>query len=92
MTISCIFGIEDPLRDGIPKTIQKLGAAGVRVRMCTGDNVQTARSISEKAGIIVDIKDDIWAPKDVDLLFENDRKKYQCMLGQEFREEFGKKD
>lgn len=58
LVISCIFGIEDPLRDGIPDTIRNLARAGVTVRMCTGDNPETARSICLKAGILNDPKDD----------------------------------
>lgn len=94
LTISAIFGIEDPLRDNIKDTIARLRSAGVRTRMCTGDNVETARSICEKAGIIVDAKDETdpdIIEKLKDPMFVENRKKYECMTGEEFRKEFGRK-
>lgn len=95
LIISAIFGIEDPLRECIPETIRQLKRAGVRTRICTGDNVETARSICEKAGIIVDPKDET-DPEIIeklrDPLFLENRKKYECMLGEDFRKEFGRKN
>lgn len=96
LVISAIFGIEDPLRDNIPQTIAKLKGAGVRTRMCTGDNVETAKSICEKAGIIVKLDDDpdarITAHERADPLFKQLREQYQCMTGEEFRKKFGTYD
>ena len=37
-----LVGIEDPLRDSVPPAIRKCNAAGVDVRMVTGDNIETA--------------------------------------------------
>ncbi len=37
--------IEDKLQDGVPDTIQKLGAAGIRIWMLTGDKLETAQNI-----------------------------------------------
>lgn len=94
LTMSAIFGIEDPLRDCIPDTIKALAGAGVRVRMCTGDNVETAKSICEKAGIIRDLKDEpdsIQKKLKDDPLFAENRNKYTCMTGEQFRMEFGEK-
>jgi magnesium-transporting ATPase (P-type) len=95
LTISSIFGIEDPLRDNIKDTISKLRKSGVRTRMCTGDNVETARSICEKAGIIVDAKDETdpeIIEKLKDPMFVENRRKYECMTGEDFRKEFGRKN
>jgi Ca2+ transporting ATPase len=48
----CIVGIEDPVRKEVPDAIQKCQRAGITVRMVTGDNVATARSIARKCGIL----------------------------------------
>lgn len=48
----CICGIEDPVRPEVRQAIQQCKDAGVTVRMITGDNVNTARSIALKCGII----------------------------------------
>ncbi|CAF2314056.1 unnamed protein product [Rotaria sp. Silwood2] len=47
-----IVGIEDPVRSEVPEAIEKCQRAGVVVRMVTGDNIMTARSIATKCGII----------------------------------------
>jgi len=43
MTLIAIAGIEDPLRPGVREAVQECQGAGVAVKMCTGDNVLTAR-------------------------------------------------
>lgn len=48
----CIFGLKDPLRNGIRDAIITCKEAGVTVRMCTGDNLDTAKSIALDAGIL----------------------------------------
>ncbi|KPM11886.1 plasma membrane calcium-transporting ATPase 3-like protein [Sarcoptes scabiei] len=52
MTCLAIVGIEDPVRPEVPDAIRKCQQAGITVRMVTGDNVNTARSIAAKCGII----------------------------------------
>ena len=52
LTCICICGIEDPVRPEVPEAIEKCQNAGITVRMVTGDNVNTARSIAIKCGII----------------------------------------
>jgi Ca2+ transporting ATPase len=47
-----LVGIEDPLRPEVPGAIQDCQAAGICVRMVTGDNIQTARAIAKKCGIL----------------------------------------
>lgn len=39
LTLISIAGIKDPLRKEIPDAIKKCKAAGITVRMVTGDNV-----------------------------------------------------
>ena len=51
LTLICITGIEDPLRVGVRDAVADCSKAGVRVKMCTGDNVLTARSIAHQSGI-----------------------------------------
>jgi Ca2+-transporting ATPase len=45
-------GIRDPLRDDIIASVAACGTAGIRVRMVTGDNPETARAIAHDAGIL----------------------------------------
>ncbi|XP_065351523.1 plasma membrane calcium-transporting ATPase 3 isoform X3 [Cloeon dipterum] len=52
LTCLCIVGIEDPVRPEVPDAIRKCQRAGITVRMVTGDNINTARSISMKCGIV----------------------------------------
>lgn len=52
LTCLCVVGIEDPVRPEVPDAIRKCQRAGITVRMVTGDNVNTARSIAAKCGII----------------------------------------
>lgn len=47
-----LVGIEDPLRDEVPGAIEDCQSAGICVRMVTGDNIQTARAIAKKCGIV----------------------------------------
>ncbi|XP_059489577.1 plasma membrane calcium-transporting ATPase 3 isoform X4 [Neocloeon triangulifer] len=52
LTCLCVVGIEDPVRPEVPDAIRKCQRAGITVRMVTGDNINTARSISMKCGIV----------------------------------------
>ncbi|KDQ58253.1 hypothetical protein JAAARDRAFT_47360 [Jaapia argillacea MUCL 33604] len=51
LTLIGIVGIEDPLRDGVREAVASCHRAGVTVKMCTGNNVLTARSIAIQCGI-----------------------------------------
>jgi Ca2+ transporting ATPase len=53
LTMLCIVGIEDPLRDTVPGAIAACHRASIDVVMCTGDNLETAIAISKNAGILV---------------------------------------
>lgn len=52
LTALCLVGIEDPVRPEVPDAITKCQRAGITVRMVTGDNINTARSIATKCGIV----------------------------------------
>ncbi|XP_077066920.1 plasma membrane calcium-transporting ATPase 4 isoform X2 [Siphateles boraxobius] len=52
LTCICVVGIEDPVRPEVPDAIRKCQRAGITVRMVTGDNINTARAIATKCGIL----------------------------------------
>ncbi|GAA5933412.1 calcium-transporting ATPase PMC1 [Sporobolomyces koalae] len=51
LTLIAVTAIEDPLREGVAAAVATCQKAGVMVKMCTGDNVLTARSIATQCGI-----------------------------------------
>uniref|UniRef100_A0A3B3D9W2 Calcium-transporting ATPase n=2 Tax=Oryzias melastigma TaxID=30732 RepID=A0A3B3D9W2_ORYME len=53
LTCICVVGIEDPVRPEVPDAIKKCQRAGITVRMVTGDNINTARAIATKCGILL---------------------------------------
>ncbi|XP_008276216.1 plasma membrane calcium-transporting ATPase 1-like isoform X1 [Stegastes partitus] len=52
LTCISVVGIEDPVRPEVPDAIRKCQRAGITVRMVTGDNINTARAIATKCGIL----------------------------------------
>jgi len=76
LTLLAILGIEDPLRDGVKEAVEICQRAGITVRMITGDDIDYAKSIGIKAGIL----------KESEIDFENkeEYKPYACMLGSDF--------
>eukprot|EP00357_Protocruzia_adherens_P000643 CAMPEP_0115020002 /NCGR_PEP_ID=MMETSP0216-20121206/29824_1 /TAXON_ID=223996 /ORGANISM="Protocruzia adherens, Strain Boccale" /LENGTH=1039 /DNA_ID=CAMNT_0002391669 /DNA_START=186 /DNA_END=3305 /DNA_ORIENTATION=+ len=75
LTFVGIVGIQDPLRPEIVESVRQCGKAGIRVRMVTGDNIETAMAISKNAGILA--RD--WSR-------ETSLDKYACLEGKKFRE------
>ncbi|KAJ5204393.1 ATPase P-type K/Mg/Cd/Cu/Zn/Na/Ca/Na/H-transporter [Penicillium cinerascens] len=51
MALLGIFGIQDPVRQGVADAVYTCQRAGVFVRMVTGDNIMTAKSIAKECGI-----------------------------------------
>lgn len=45
-------GIRDNLRENIPESVATCQHAGIKVRMVTGDNPETARAIAKESGIL----------------------------------------
>ena len=74
LTLIGIFGLQDPLIDEIVDSVKRCHAAGINVRMVTGDNLDTAKAIAIEAGIVT---------------AEDAEKPYVCMEGREFRELIG---
>jgi Ca2+-transporting ATPase len=52
LTFAGIIGLEDPPRDGVVESVQKLRAGGVCVLMVTGDAKETALAVARRCGII----------------------------------------
>uniref|UniRef100_A0A0N5AFG6 Calcium-transporting ATPase n=1 Tax=Syphacia muris TaxID=451379 RepID=A0A0N5AFG6_9BILA len=52
MTAIAIVGIQDPVRPEVPEAIKRCQKAGITVRMVTGDNINTARAIATRCGIL----------------------------------------
>ncbi|KAJ5816032.1 ATPase P-type K/Mg/Cd/Cu/Zn/Na/Ca/Na/H-transporter [Penicillium robsamsonii] len=51
MAMLGIFGIQDPVREGVAEAVYTCQRAGVFVRMVTGDNIMTAKAIAQECGI-----------------------------------------
>lgn len=81
LTLLAILGIEDPLRDGVKEAVQVCHKAGITVRMITGDDIDYARSIGIKAGILKE--------QEVDFSDKRHYKPYACMLGSDFENIIG---
>ncbi|KAK7285638.1 hypothetical protein RJT34_20415 [Clitoria ternatea] len=53
-TLIAIVGIKDPVRPGVKEAVQSCIAAGITVRMVTGDNINTARAIAKECGLLTE--------------------------------------
>lgn len=70
VVLDILVGIQDPLKEGVPEAVLKCKEAGVSVRMVTGDNLRTAKAISQSCYILT--------PEDL-------TSEYASMEGPEFR-------
>ncbi|KAL9224728.1 hypothetical protein vseg_000737 [Gypsophila vaccaria] len=61
LILLAIVGIKDPCRPGVRDAVELCKAAGVKVRMVTGDNLQTAKAIALECGIL-DLEEDASEP------------------------------
>ncbi|MEG1409412.1 MAG: calcium-translocating P-type ATPase, PMCA-type [Terrisporobacter sp.] len=52
LIFSGFVGILDPLREGVKESIQVAYGAGVKVKMLTGDNINTAKAIGSEIGLL----------------------------------------
>ncbi|XP_071700936.1 calcium-transporting ATPase 10, plasma membrane-type-like [Rutidosis leptorrhynchoides] len=52
LVLLAIVGLKDPCRPGVREAVQLCVKAGVKVRMVTGDNLQTAKAIALECGIL----------------------------------------
>ncbi|CAM0954830.1 unnamed protein product [Alopecurus aequalis] len=53
-TLIALFGIKDPVRPGVRDAVMTCMAAGITVRMVTGDNINTAKAIAKECGIFTE--------------------------------------
>lgn len=51
-TLIAVVGIKDPVRPGVKEAVKTCLAAGIIVRMVTGDNINTAKAIAKECGIL----------------------------------------
>ncbi|KAH7430908.1 hypothetical protein KP509_08G020300 [Ceratopteris richardii] len=54
LCLIALVGIKDPCRPGVPDAVALCQAAGIKVRMVTGDNIITAKAIAVECGILQD--------------------------------------
>ncbi|KAI3772118.1 hypothetical protein L6452_03293 [Arctium lappa] len=52
LVLLAIVGLKDPCRPGVREAVELCVKAGVKVRMVTGDNLQTAKAIALECGIL----------------------------------------
>ena len=52
LILQAVVGIIDPLRDDVVDAVLACQNAGIMVRMVTGDNLETAKAIAKKCGIL----------------------------------------
>ncbi|VFQ91157.1 unnamed protein product [Cuscuta campestris] len=53
-TLIAVVGIKDPVRLGVKDAVKTCLAAGIQVRMVTGDNINTAIAIAKECGILTE--------------------------------------
>jgi len=56
LSFSGLFLLEDPIRPEVKKALAQTQSAGLKVKVITGDYVQTAKAVMKKIGL--DLKDD----------------------------------
>ncbi|XP_071710960.1 calcium-transporting ATPase 9, plasma membrane-type, partial [Rutidosis leptorrhynchoides] len=61
LVMLAIVGIKDPCRPGVKNAVRVCTDAGVKVRMVTGDNIETAKAIAMECGIL-DLGEDATEP------------------------------
>lgn len=53
LTLFCVLGLKDPLRQNVRQAIASVQRAGVKVRLVSGDNPLTAGALAREAGILL---------------------------------------
>ena len=69
LRLLALFGLADPVRQGVADALRACERAGIDVKMVTGDNIETARAVALQLGLITpDATDQIWQAVDWRLL------------------------
>jgi len=73
LRLLAVVGLADPIRDDVPAAVAACRAAGIEVKMVTGDHPLTARAIADRIGMVGDgdlemTGDDFAAATDEELL------------------------
>jgi Ca2+-transporting ATPase len=58
LTLVGLLGFRDPVRPEVPDAVSECQAAGVRIKIVTGDHALTAHAVADRAGIIHSHSDD----------------------------------
>ncbi|XP_074306718.1 calcium-transporting ATPase 4, plasma membrane-type-like isoform X2 [Silene latifolia] len=53
-TLIAVVGMKDPVRPEVKDAVETCLAAGITVRMVTGDNINTAKAIAKECGILTE--------------------------------------
>ncbi|MBA0571483.1 hypothetical protein Golob_005055 [Gossypium lobatum] len=53
-TLIAVIGIKDPVRPGVRQAVETCLSAGIKVRIVTGDNINTAKAIARECGILTE--------------------------------------
>jgi Ca2+-transporting ATPase len=61
--LAAIVGIKDPVRPGVKDAVRLCHEAGIKVRMVTGDNLNTAVAIAHECGILTEDGEAIEGPE-----------------------------
>lgn len=70
-----LVGLIDPVRDAVPEAVERCRAAGVEVRMVTGDHPLTAQSIARELGLSGDDADAVTGREIADLSGDTPRRR-----------------
>lgn len=54
LVLQGIIGFDDELRPGVKEAVQSLNAAGITVKMVTGDSMSTGAAVARMIGIVDD--------------------------------------